>query len=74
MKPKQKGAWKFRDYLQSVFDMTQEADNKSKLFYYFPLSSLDLAKYNYVIEWGYMNDVLVVNLLWKIIEMKKNEK
>ena len=36
--------FKLRDYLQSLIDMTIEAENKNSIYYYFPIDSRDLAK------------------------------
>lgn len=66
--------WKLRDYIQSLLDWTIEAEDKNPVCYYFPIDSRDFAKYMKIIEWGHKNDVIPVNLLWKIMEAKKNEE
>lgn len=70
----QPGAYKFRDYLASIFEWTQENENKNPIHYYFPITSLDLAKYNEVVKWGYKKDIPVIELLWEIMERKKYER
>lgn len=70
----QPGAYKYRDYLRSVFEWTEEAENKDPVHFYFPVTSLDLVKYKDMVEWGYKKDIPVTILLWKIVERKRNEK
>lgn len=70
----QPGVYKLRDYLASLHEWTQENENKNPIYYYFPISSLDLAQYRDLIKWGYNNNVPAVQLLWKIMEGKRNER
>lgn len=65
--------WKLKDYIQSLLDWTIEAEDKNPVCYYFPIDSRDLAKYMEIVEWGYKNDIIPVNLLWRIMDVKKNE-
>lgn len=44
--------FKLRDYLQSLIDMTIEAENKNSIYYYFPIDSRDLAKNMELIKMG----------------------
>ncbi len=62
-----------KNYIKSLWEWTQENENKNPIFYYFPLTSRDLAKHKDVIEWGFNNDVCAIKLLWKIVELKKQE-
>ena len=71
IKPK---CWKLCDYLQSIYEWTQENENKNPIHYYFPITSLDLAKYNDVVKRGYKKDFPVILLLWEIMERKKYER
>ncbi len=71
IKPK---CWKLCDYLQSIYEWTQENENKNPIHYYFPITSLDLAKYNDVVKRGYKKDIPVIELLWEIMERKKYER
>lgn len=71
IKPK---CWKLCDYLQSILDWTIEAENKNPIYYYFPIDSRDLAKNMELIKNGYNKDILPVNLLWRIMDKKKNEE
>lgn len=66
--------YKFRDYLQSLIDMTIEEENKNSIYYYFPIDSRDLAKNMELIKNGYNKNILPVNLLWQIMDKKKNEE
>lgn len=66
--------FKLRDYLQSLIDMTIEAENKNPIYYYFPIDYRDLAKNMELIKNGYNKDILPVNLLWQIMDKKKNEE
>ena len=66
--------FKLRDYLQSLIDMTIEAENKNPIYYYFPIYSRALAKNMELIKNGYNKDILPVNLLWQIMDKKKNEE
>lgn len=66
--------FKLRDYLQSLIDMTIEAENKNPIYYYFPIDSMDLAKNMELIKNGYNKNILPVNLLWQIMDKKKNEE
>lgn len=66
--------FKLKDYLQSLIDMTIEAENKNPIYYYFPIDSRDLAKNMELIKNGYNKDILPVNLLWQIMDKKKNEE
>ena len=50
--------FKLRDYLQSLIDMTIEAENKNPIYYYFPIDSRDLAKNMELIKNGYNKDIL----------------
>lgn len=66
--------FKLRDYLQSLIDMTIEAENKNSIYYYFLIDSRDLAKNMELIKNGYNKNILPVNLLWQIMDKKKNEE
>ncbi len=66
--------YKFRDYLQELLNNTIEAENKNKIYYYFPVTSLDLAKFNDLVNWGYNEGIDCVRLLWMIVERKSNKK
>ena len=54
--------------------MRREAENKNSIYYYFPIDSRDLAKNMELIKNGYNKDILPVNLLWQIMDKKKNEE
>lgn len=64
--------YKFRDYLQSVLDMTMEAETKNPVCYYFPLYREDLIKYMDMVKKGYETDLMPVKLLWNIYYAIKN--
>lgn len=66
--------WKLRDYIQSLLDWTIEAEDKNPVCYYFPIDSRDLAKNMELIKNGYNKNILPVNLLWQIMDKKKNEE
>lgn len=69
----QTGSYKFSDYLTTIHEYTQENENKNPICYYFPITSLDLTEYKDLIKWGYDNNILVVNLLWMIMDKKRNK-
>jgi hypothetical protein len=54
--------------------MTIECENKNKICYYFPINYDELIENMEIIKNGYNKNILPVNLLWQIMDKKKNEE
>lgn len=70
IKPK---CWKLCDYLQSIYEWTQGNENKNPIFYYFPITQLDIGNQMELVKWAFEKSIPVVNLLWMMLENKKKQ-
>lgn len=66
--------WKLRDYLESILEWTQENENKSPLFYYFSITSTDIEEQMDFVKQGFEKGTPVINLLWMMLDYKRNKK
>lgn len=70
IKPK---CWKLCDYLQSIYEWTRENENKNPIFYYFPITQLDIGNQMELVKWAFEKSIPVVDLLWMMLENKKKQ-
>lgn len=65
--------WKLNDYIRSLHEWTQENENKNPVFYYFPITSLDIAEQMELVKREYDRNTPVINLLWLMLDNKKKK-
>jgi len=65
--------WKLNDYIRSLHEWTQENESKNAIFYYFPITSLDIAEQMELVKREYDKNTPVINLLWMMLDNKRKK-
>lgn len=64
--------WELHHYIESMLWWCECEENKSKKFYYFPITRKDIENEIEFVNWAYERNMPAITALSKIDEKKKN--